>query len=161
MKATELYPDGVHYVVERMRSKDQDEVFATQWNNDRSSFANHILRVGDFGFVLHHDDGEPIVCGGAVPMWPGVWSVWMFATDRFDEIALSTTKFGWRVFFPALEQANWHRLECRSLSTHKIAHKWLESFGAYKESESPGYGKTGETFYVYCWTKPTSGTQSN
>ena len=160
MKATELYPDGVHYVVERMRSKDRDEVFATQWDDDRSSFANHILRVGDFGFVLHHDDGEPIVCCGAVPIWPGVWSVWMFATDRFDEIAMSTTKFGKRVFFPALEQSGWHRLECRSLESHKVAHTWLESLGAYKESESLGYGKAGETFFVYCWTKERPQAQS-
>jgi hypothetical protein len=161
MKATELYPEGVHYVVERMRSKDRDEVFATQWDEDNSSFANNILRVGDFGFVLHHDDGEPIVCGGAVPMWPGVWSVWMFATDRFDEIAMSTTKFAKRVFFPALEHTNWHRLECRSLASHSVAHRWLESLGAYKESETPNYGKAGETFLVYCWTKERPQAQSD
>lgn len=144
-----------------MRSKDRDEVFATQWDEDSSSFANNILRVGDFGFVLHHDDGEPIVCGGAVPMWPGVWSVWMFATDRFDEIAMSTTKFAKRVFFPALDQSGWHRLECRSLASHSVAHKWLESLGAYKESESPAYGRSGETFLVYCWTRERTQAQSN
>lgn len=160
MKATELYPEGVHHVVERMRAKDREEIYATQWSDDGYAVANHILRVCDFGFVLHADDGEPVVCCGAVPMWPGVWSVWMFATDRFNEIALSTTKFAKRVFFPALEETGWHRLECRSLDSHAVAHAWLESLGAYKESETTRYGKLGERFFVYCWTKEPVGTQS-
>jgi hypothetical protein len=161
MKVTELYPDGVHHVVHKMREKDQKEIFATQWSDDPWSFANGVLKCGDFGFVLHADDGEPVVCCGALAMWPGVWSVWMFATDRFDEIALSTTKFGKRVFFPALDAAGWHRMECRSLDSHDIAHRWLESFGAYKESETTKYGKGGERFFVYCWTKEPAEAQSN
>jgi hypothetical protein len=160
MRPTELYPEGVHHVVERMRAKDRSEIFATQWSDDPYTFANAVLRCGDFGFVLHAADGEPVVCCGAVPMWPGVWSVWMFATDRFDEISLSTTKFAKRVFFPSLDHAGWHRLECRSLDTHKVAHRWLEALGAYKESEATKYGKQGERFFVYCWTKEPTPTQS-
>ena len=160
MKPTELYPDGVHHVVQRMRDRDLDEVLATQWSDDKEAFANSVLRVGHFGFVLHHDDGEPIVCCGAIPMWPDVWSVWMFATDRFDEIALSTTRFAKRHFFTGLDAAGWHRLECRSLDRHTVAHRWLESLGAYKESEVNNYGKRGERFFVYCWTKEHSTTHS-
>lgn len=161
MKATELYPEGVHHVVERMRAKDREEIFATQWTDDQFTFANQVLRCGDFGFVLHAVDGEPVVCLGAVPMWAGVWSVWMFATDRFDEIALSTHRFAKKTFFPALDQGGWHRLECRSLGTHEVAHRWLEALGAYKESEATKYGKAGESFIVYCWTKEPANTQSD
>lgn len=160
MKATELYPEGVHHVVGLMRTKDREEIFATQWSDDPWAFANQVLRCGDFGFVLHADDGEPVVCCGAVPMWNGVWSVWMFATDRFDEIALSTHRFAKKVFFPALDAGGWHRLECRSLGTHDVAHRWLEVLGAYKESEAENYGKNGEPFVVYCWTKKLSEAQS-
>lgn len=159
MKRTELYPEGVQHVAHKMREKDRREIFATQWSDDPWAFANAVLRVGDFGYVIHTDDGEPVVCGGAVPMWDGVWSVWMFATDRFDEVALSTHRFAKKVFFPALDMAGWHRLECRSLASHTIAHKWLESLGAYKESEVTNYGKHGERFFVYCWTKPITNTQ--
>lgn len=161
MKATELYPEGVRHVVNNMRAKDRDEIYATQWSDDPDAFAQRVNHeTGDFCFVLHHDDGEPVVCCGAVPMWNGVWSVWMFATDRFDEIGLSVHKFARRVFFPALDHAGWHRLECRSLATHEVAHRWLEALGAYKESESSSYGKNGESFIVYCWTKEPSKPQS-
>lgn len=160
MKQTELYPDGVYHVVERMRAKDKTEIYATQWTEDPWALTNGILRMGDFGFVLHADDGEPVVCCGAVAMWPGVWSVWMFATDRFDEISREFHKWTRRVYFPSLDIAGWHRLECRSLATHEVAHRWLEVLGAYKESEVANYGKHGEPFLLYCWTKPPSETQS-
>lgn len=161
MKPTELYPEGVQHVVHHMRAKDREEIFATQWTDDPWEFGNNVLRTGAFAFVLHADDGEPVVCCGAVPMWEGVWSVWMFATDRFDEISFSFHKWTRRVFFPSLDGAGWHRLECRSLSTHAVAHKWLEVLGAYKESETTKYGKRGESFIVYCWTKEPVQTQSN
>lgn len=161
MKPTSLYPEGVQHIVHKMRAKDREEIFATQWSNDPWAFGNAVLRSGEFGYVLHADDGEPVVCGGAVPLWNGVWSVWMFATDRFDEISLSTHRFAKRVFFPGLEYAGYHRLECRSLATHHTAHKWLESLGAYRESEVSNYGKNGESFVLYCWTKPITNTQSN
>jgi hypothetical protein len=160
MKPTEIYYDGVHHVVSNMRQKDKEEIYATQWSDDPYAFANAIMKAGDYGFVLHTNDGEPVVVCGAVPMWEGVWSVWMFATDRFEEIALSTTKFAKKVFFPALVSAGYHRLECRSLSTHTVAHRWLEALGAYKESETTKYGKRGESFFVYCWTKEPTNTQS-
>lgn len=161
MKATELYPEGVMHVVHNMRAKDKAEIYATQWSEDPWQFGNGVLRVGDFGFVLHADDGEPVICCGAVPMWNGVWSVWMFATDRFDEIAFSFHKWTRRVYFPALDAAGWHRLECRSLATHEVAHRWLEVLGAYKESEVANYGKHGEAFLLYCWTKKPADTQSD
>ena len=160
MKASELYPDGVHHVVHKMRAKDREEIFATQWTDDPFSFSNQVILSGGYGFVLHADDGEPVVCCGASPMWNGVWSVWMFATDRFDEISTSVHRFARRVFFPALDAAGWHRLECRSLATHDVAHRWLEVLGAYKETETANYGKAGEAFLVYCWTKTPSPSQS-
>jgi hypothetical protein len=160
MKVTELYPEGVQHVVHNMRAKDKAEIYATQWTDDPWAFGNSVLRMGDFGYVLHADDGEPVVACGGVPLWNGVWSIWMFATDRFDEISLSTHRFAKKVFFPSLDYAGWHRLECRSLAAHDVAHRWLELLGATRECEVSNYGKAGEAFYLYCWTKPPSSTQS-
>jgi hypothetical protein len=153
MKATELYPEGVSHVVQLMREKDKAEIYCTQWSEDPGQFTASVLGAGGLGFVLHANDGEPVVCCGALPMWRGVWSVWMFATDRFEEISLSTHRFARKIFFPALDEAGWHRLECRSISTHDVAHRWLELLGARKECEVSGYGKAGEDFNLYCWTK--------
>ena len=160
MRATELYPEGVQHVVHNMRAKDQAEIYATQWTDDPWEFGNSILRMSGGGYILHADDGEPVVACGAMPMWNGVMSIWMFATDRFDEISLSVHRFAKRVFFPVLDEMGWHRLECRSIATHDVAHRWLELLGAKKECEVSNYGKAGEAFYLYCWTKPPAETQS-
>lgn len=161
MKVTELYHEGVYHVAMNMRERDKKEIFATQWSDEPSMFATNVSKYGNFAFVGHADDGEPVVCAGAVPLWNGVWSVWMFATDRFDEVALSAHRFAKKVFFPALDAAGWHRLECRSLDEHTVAHRWLELLGAKMESENLNYGKAGERFMVYCWTKEPSATQSD
>ena len=148
-------------MVLNMRAKDAEEIFATQWADDREVFTDFVMRAGGFGYVLHADDGEPVVAGGACPLWPGVWSVWMFATDRFGEIAIATHRFAKEVFFPVLKDVGYIRLECRSMASHKIAHRWLESLGGRREADVSCYGKGGQDFILYCWTKPKSDAQSS
>lgn len=161
MRVTELYPEGVHHVVLNMREKDKKEIFATEWSDEPTMFATQVCRYGTFAFIGHADDGEPVACAGAIPRWDGVWTLWMFATDRFDEISLSAHRFARKVFFPSLDAAGWHRLDAHSIATHDVAHRWLERLGAYKESEEKSYGKGGETFFVYCWTKEPSKAKSD
>lgn len=106
MKVTELYPEGVEHVVTHMREKDKVEIYATQWSDDPITFANQVSRFGSYAFVGHADDGEPVVCAGAIPRWDGVWTLWMFATERFGEVALSAHRFAKNVFFPSLDAAD-------------------------------------------------------
>lgn len=158
MKLAKLNEDDLHWVASRMRQRDRDEIFATRWDDDIDRMVKEIMGGGEFGFVAGDDNGLPIAAFGAIPVWNGVWEVWMFATDEWKRIALDVTKFGHRTFFPALESTGYHRLQCRSLSTHTVAHRWLESMGAHKESELPNYGRNGETFYLFCWTRPVAKT---
>lgn len=85
-------------------------------------------------------------------MWPGVWGVWMFATDRFPEIGLFTTKFIKKNIISALIPVA-HRAQCYSAESHTEAHKWLEVLGARKEAVLKDYGKEGQTFYLYRWSQ--------
>lgn len=160
MTPANLYPEGVRHVTLNMRAKDAEEIFATQWSDDREAFASSIMKCGGFGYVLHADDGEPVVAGGAVPIWPGVWSVWMFATNRFEEVAIATHRFAKKVFFPILNDVGYVRLECRSMASHTVAHRWLESLGGHREAVVSSYGKDGQNFILYCWTKPKADAQS-
>lgn len=160
MRLAKINADDLHWVASRMRKLDQEEIYATRWSDQADDLVRDIMAGGDFGFVAGDDNGLPIAAFGAVPVWEGVWEVWMFATDEWKRIAMDVTKFGHRTFFPALNEAGYHRLQCRSLSTHHVAHRWLESMGAHKESELPNYGRNGETFYLFCWTKPISRPQS-
>lgn len=150
--------ERVMHVAVNMREKDREEIFATRWDDDPESVAKSLVALDPIGFVVTADDGEPISVFGVHEMWPGVFSVFMFATDRWNEVSFSVTKFVMRHMIPSVMSGNFVRAECKSLSTHEQAHKWLEMLGAYKESESPCFGKNGESFFTYSWTKQPAKT---
>ena len=158
MKLAKLNADDLDWVVRRMRQRDIQEIYATRWDDDPRRFVEDIMASGDFGWVAGTDDGLPVAAFGAVPLWNGVWDVWMFATDEWPRVALGVHRFIKKVMIPALEESGCHRAQCRSLATYTWSHRWLESLGAYKESELPHFGKEGELFYLYCWTRPVRKT---
>lgn len=153
MKLAKLNEADLLYVADNMREWDAREIFATRWTDDRADLANAILGCGEFGWIAG-DGGLPIAAFGASPSWNGVWQVWMFATDDWPKVALGVTRFIKKVMIPALEEVGCHRAECRSMEGHAVAHKWLEALGAHKESELKHYGRDGQMFYLYCWTRP-------
>lgn len=152
MRLAKLNHSDLLYVADNMREWDRREVFATRWDDDASGLCDAIIAGGEFGWVAGQD--LPVAAFGAIPTWQGNWQVWMFATDRWPEVALGVTRFIKKVMIPALEESGCHRAECRSMEGHDVAHRWLESLGADKESELPHYGRNGETFYLYRWTRP-------
>lgn len=158
MTLADITVDLVKHVALNMRAMDREEIFATRWTEDPENIAEVLASRDPIGFVVLADDGEPVSVFGVHQMWPGVFSVFMFATDRWNEVSFAMTKFVIRDMIPSLMSGHWVRAECRSLSTHEQAHRWLEMLGAYKESESLCYGKNGETFFTYCWTKQAAKT---
>ena len=155
MMLAKLNEPDLLFVADRMREWDRREVFATQWDDDAAKLVSNILAGGEFGWVAGVD-GLPVAAFGAIPVWNGVWQVWMFATDDWPKVALGVTRFIKKVMIPALEEVGCHRAECRSMDGHDVAHRWLECLGAHKESELPHFGRDGQTFYLYCWTRPIS-----
>ncbi len=158
MKLAEISLKPVLHVASRMREMDRQEIFATRWSHDPHVIAELIDKANPPGFVALADDGEPVCVVGAHEMWPGVFSVFMFATDRWKEVSFDTTKAVKRILIPAVMSDTFVRGECKSLSTHEEAHRWLEVLGASKESEHPCYGKNGETFFTYSWTRQPAKT---
>lgn len=143
--------DDVLHIATHMRLADRDEIFATRFDDRAEALALSATAVGGIAVTFGKD--EPIAAIGAYEAWPHFWTVWMFATDRFKEVSLTTTRFVKRVIIPALEKAEYRRAECHSHSEHFEAHAWLEYLGARRESVCPLYGRNGETFYRYVWLK--------
>jgi hypothetical protein len=152
----EINEKDVSFIAENLRLSDKNEVFATRWTEKGDDLAFAIMSCGNFGWIACADDHTPVSAFGAVPMWNGVWSVWMFATDRWPEVSLSVTRFIKKIMTPALEEAGYHRAECKSLAANTASHRWLEMLGASKESEIINYGRNGETFYTFSWIRPVS-----
>lgn len=159
MMLAKLNQADLDHVARRMRRRDMDEIYATRWSDDPVSLVDAIMSGGEFGWVAGLDDGTPVAAFGAIPAWDGVWEVWMFATDEWDKIALSSTRFIKKTVIPALEKSGAHRLQCRSMSHHVVAHRWLETLGFQKECHLRGFGNKGQDFFLYCWTRPFASTE--
>lgn len=143
--------DNILEVAENIRAEDAREIYATRWSESPQALADHCLHAGDFAWVFGDETG-PIAVVGAVPTWPNVWSVFMFATDRFGKIGLGLTRHVKRVMIPAMVDVGVHRASCYSIEGHEEAHRWLKVLGAEVEHTCKFFGKDGETFYCFSWT---------
>lgn len=134
-----------------LRADDAAEIYATRWSDNPVELARSCVYAGEFAWVAGLD--SPIAVIGAQPVWPGVWNVFMFATDEFDKIAFPLTKFVRRTIIPSLREAGAHRAECRSAMSHTKAHRWLEALGATREGVMREYGSNKEDFALYVWRR--------
>ena len=151
MKLLPLDFETVLAVAQDMRRADRQEIFATRWDDNPATLAQDCVGAGCIGAVIAGRDGAPICAIGATEMWPRVWSVWMFATDRWHEVALDATRFVKERLIPTLLDLGLRRAECRSSAMHTQAHRWLEYLGARRETEHLDYGKNGESFIGFYW----------
>jgi hypothetical protein len=139
------------YVAARMRAADRDEIAAMRFDFDHEMVARECMLAPGFSWAIGRD--RPIAAIGAVPMCPGVWTAFMFATDRWMEIALAATRHVRRTMIPALMNVGAHRVECRSIEDHLVAHRWLEALGAVREGIERGRARDGRDFWVYVWSR--------
>ena len=154
MMLTEINFSDLLYIASNMREADRKEIFATRWDDSPEELARQgcLSLVTKFGFIASLD-GKPIAAIGAFPVHPGMWNVWMFATDDFPKIGLSFTRWVKRFFVTTLHKKT-RRAECRSDASHHFAHRWMEAVGGKKEATLSRFGKEGQDFYLYAWQSP-------
>jgi hypothetical protein len=148
----EADPASIMRVASDMREVDRAEIFATRWTDSAIDLAEDICRIPGPKWVAHADGAGPVAAYGAMPMWPGVWSMYLFATDDFQRVAWDVTRHIIRVMMPSLAIAKAHRAEARSAASHTEAHVWLERLGAKREATLKNYGRNREDFIVFAWS---------
>jgi RimJ/RimL family protein N-acetyltransferase len=150
----EDHPGLVYPVALNMREWDKREIYANRFHDDPMTIAKEAIALGQqVGWVSGLGE-QPIAAFGCHLMWPGVWSMWLFATDNFRHIGISMTKLIKHRILPMLWEADAHRLEARSMEGHTDAQRWLEVIGARREATLKAYGRAGEDFHVYTWGRP-------
>lgn len=148
-------PAAVRSVIGRLRAADRQELDAQSYGYNEDEIIRIILGyAGPFNFCASRDPQRPVALIGALPMWPGVWSVWMLATDDFPLIALSLTRWVRTRMIPALVESGAHRAECRLPAANRGACRWLELVGGRQESILKRYGRGQEDFCCYVWERP-------
>lgn len=147
-----MTPAGALYAAQHMRARDREEFKATRFDTDdfAADVAEGACYVPDMGWEFCID-GVVIGVVGVRPLWPTVWYAWMYATDDYDKVILTMTKWIRRVIIPMLWNGGARRVETKSLAKNTEAHKWLEFMGAVLEAPLEAYGKNGEDFVVHKW----------
>ena len=145
------YADVV-YVARRMRASDAEEIWPITIAKTPEALALGAVYGVGYKFVVG-SGAVPVATWGASPTRPGVVSVWMFATDRWPEVALTVTRHIRRELMSTLIDAGYVRAECWSHANHHVAHKWLEILGAIKEATVEDYGPNRVPYHCYSWTR--------
>lgn len=146
MNIRKLSRNDLFDIATAMRAADRREIFATRFDEDAGSLVDDLIAGDPIGAVIAAGDGAAVAAIGGTEMWPGLWSLWMFATDRWPEVARVGTRFAKMELWPALLALGLRRGECRSAAEHGIAHRWIRHLGGVQESIHPAFGKGGETF---------------
>lgn len=146
------------YVAMHMRESDRREIWACRWSDSPLELARDSMAVGAFSWCGFYK-GAPTVILGAYPLRPGVWEMWLYATDDFRKMRFSLVRWLQRVMIPAMVEMGCHRAEARAIEDHHDAHALMEHFGARREGVHEGFGKNGETFVTYALVWPV-GRQS-
>lgn len=141
-------PEQVIAVCDNLRALDRTELLACCFRNDTGEIVLNTMHAGDLTFII-----DNIAVFGATRIGPARYQVFMYATDDFPKIWMALTKFIIRGIMPELLHRGLERAECRSIATHKPAHRWLECLGASFECVARSHGKHGEDFYQFGWTR--------
>lgn len=98
-------------------------------------------------------EGQPIVVGGFIPMRPGVYRAWFYATSvAWERHGRGVSRIVRKLIASMLvEQA--HRIEVVTLADRSRARRWYETIGLRFESLMVKYGVYGEDAVTYVATR--------
>lgn len=139
----------VLHVCLNMRARDAEEIYALRFEDNPFLIMNEVMVQRHFAWVAWHD-GRPTTVFGAAQKHPGVFQMFAFGTDDFNNIAKPLTRFLKKTVVPTLfGELGAHRLEADSHEKHTQAHRWLRWFGARQEGVKRRYGRDGSDYYTF------------
>ncbi|WP_024337990.1 GNAT family N-acetyltransferase [Bradyrhizobium japonicum] len=140
------------YIAAHMRAADRAEVEAQldEW----SAPAIAAMSLRDFAFCVELN-GNPEAAFGCGQVRKGYWIAWSWGTDRLTKCLPVMVRFITEQLQPAVYEAGALRVEARALARHRQARHFLERIGGQFRCYLPAYGKGGEDFVLYDWTRET------
>lgn len=144
------YSDVVH-IARNMRESDAEEILPLIWGGTPENLAAAVIAAGGLATVAL-SGGVPVAAYGATQARPNFWSVWMFATNQWPEVALPVTRRLKTEIIETIYEVGAVRADCWSMEGHDVAHRWLEMLGAKLEATVEDYGPTRKKFHCYSWT---------
>lgn len=111
--------------------------------------AVHVFQTATYGAVRLNDDGRPVLAGGLMGSGPGVVHTFLFGAEGWEAALGELIKHTRKVITETLTVERIHRVQCVSPCLHKDSRKFFRLMGLAFEHELRGYGKGGESFYMF------------
>lgn len=140
------------YVMACMRPQDREEVLCQVPDNTvMHEMAYHLL-MGSDAYCASYN-GQPAMFFGTSQINVACLSVWALGTRHMVRVTPAVTRFMVDELMPRKMAEGYRTMEARSLMTHFQAHKWIIDTGGRASGEPFEYGKDGEKFLLFRWTK--------
>ncbi|TPM53264.1 hypothetical protein FJ959_22305 [Mesorhizobium sp. B2-2-4] len=140
------------YIAANLRPEDRAEVDCQLDGWTPATLA--IQALHGFAYVAELD-GNPEAAFGAGEVRSGLWIAWSWGTKRMRRCVPRITQFFYDVLGPDVASRGAHRVEARALADNDLAIRWLNRLGAHERCLLPAYGKNGEDFILFDWTRDT------
>lgn len=139
------------YIAANLRLEDREEVDCQFVDWSPVGLASISLRGHAYVVLI---DGNPEAAFGANPTPnPGLWVAYSWGTRRLWRAVPIITHFVSAVLIPDLVASGCQRCEARAMARHDSAHRWLKRMGANEQGRLECYGRNGEDFILFEWTR--------
>lgn len=138
------------YIAANLRPADQAEIDCQFDEWTPAMLALHAMQGRAYVVEL---DGNPEAAFGAAPLRSGLWIAWSWGTKRMKRCVPRITQFFYAVLGPDVAAQGAWRVEARALASNELALRWLHRLGATERCLLPCYGKNGEDFILWDWTR--------
>jgi len=142
----------VSFVLANLRPMDDIELRCQLPDGVKMHEVAYGLLMASDAFAALEDD-QPIAVFGTNFMTPACRGVWALGTRRARRAIPAITRFMTGEYAAQLIAAGVLSLEARSHADHAAAHRWMHSTGAVRVDPCFPYGKNGEPFVVFRWTR--------
>lgn len=142
----------VSYVTANLAPADRLEVMCQVPDGTKTYELAHALLYSGDVFCAHIDD-RPVAAFGTSPITIACYSVWMLGTKHVKRAVPAITRMLMGEHALDLLGRGVQSLEARSIENHREAHRWMVRCGAVRAYPSYPFGKNGEMFYTFRWTR--------
>jgi hypothetical protein len=146
------------YIAANLRPEDRAEIDCQLDHWSPALLA--LTALQGFAYVAELD-GNPEAGFGAAEQRSGLWIAWSWGTRRMRRCVPGITRFFHDVLGPQVAARGAWRVEARALAENELALRWLGRLGATQRCLLPGYGRNGEDFFLYDWTRTSQPGESH
>jgi len=142
----------ISYVTANLAPADKREVMCQVPDGSKTYELAHALLYSGDAFCAFVGD-LPVAAFGTSPITVACYSVWMLGTKHARRVVPAITRELTGGHALDLLDRGVQSLEARSIVGHDEAHRWMIRCGAVRVDPAYPFGKNGELFYTFRWTR--------